>query len=122
MSTASIAAVVASTTAIQVQRAKTEACKEIIHSYKTDGVAVAEMKQYAECVRLIYPDELTSEQTAYIKIAIVLVFAGMAIGGWMFRREGIADFLRGTLTGFISALMGIFFLAVCAWAIRFLFT
>ena len=60
-----------------------------VKGYQNDAASEQEMRQYASCVQLLHPEPVSDPQaTLLLKAAIVLVFMGMGVGVWWFKRDG----------------------------------
>lgn len=76
----------------------------------TDAKATVEQRQaYAVCVDRVYPEPMTGGEVVVVKAAILVVFAGVAIGAWMnplsvgYQRETMDTIMGGVIGGLMAA-------------------
>src|SRR5690349_12978067 len=80
---------IASAAAVQAAQAQQQArhaeCLSIMHGYQDTAATTVEVRrQYAACVYDMYGDgvPLSAPDILLVKAAIVVILAGMSIGGW----------------------------------------
>ena len=126
MSSSAAIAIAASSNAAAaaaMQRAKKDECASIEKNYDGTNATVEQKQQYADCIELLYPKEMTESDIIGAKIFIAIGVIGFLFGGvWGIKEDGL---LSGAVFAFIAALALplvalIFYLAACA--VRFLFS
>lgn len=87
--------------------AREDACKVTLATYKPEGATVEEMRDYADCVRLIHPRDMVGNELIAVKVCILIVFACAAYGAFrppfMYGNPDIPDRAIGAL---MSAMIG----------------
>lgn len=84
MSTSTAIAVMANTQAAvaeaEAAQAKKIACNGLMSAYEPKTATVQQMRGYADCVNLVYPDQMSPEVVILLKCAVAVVLIGMVIG------------------------------------------
>jgi hypothetical protein len=132
MSVSATAAVVSAVAATQAATAARAAhiseCKAAMVGYQHDPATDAQMRQYTECVAIVYPATVERDETLRLlgKGAVILLFAGLIVGaiwGWRkpypftSRLEGSA---MSAAEGFLSVAAAILVIGLSWAGIRFL--
>ena len=112
-------AIASSTAAISANssaRARGTECKDIIASFDAKTSTIQEKQAYAECIKTIYPKEMTLEMAILLKIAIIFVFIMAVIPAYReYKRGGnITDIM---FEGLMSTFMAVVILLVMGLAI-----
>jgi hypothetical protein len=117
MAVASTAAAVAATAAIAARRAE---CAVTVNGYQHDKATTAEMRQYADCIDTLHPEQI--EPGIGTLVVCTVLLAGMVLGalheclcetfGGIFGRLGFGAF-KGLLGGVALLIVG--GLALLAW-------
>jgi hypothetical protein len=76
----------------QAAAAKKVACMKYVQGFQNDTANTAEMRQYASCVNTLHPEPLSDGATWVVKVAILIVFAGMIAGGIKGHTDSWGDF------------------------------
>lgn len=107
--------------AVDASIAQDAVCKMVLEKYNAQTAKVDSMKEYAECVQRIYPDEMSDEMTIAIKILICFAFAGAIRGLFMPAFDGLDRATNAVFVaiGFVAAPT---LIALIVYAIGFLFS
>jgi len=104
-----IAASSAASSAAQASLAARKAeCYAEMPAYKHEGATISDMRDYASCVRLIHGtgEPLEPWVIITIKVVIVMILAGAAIGAWRgFKDDGITGSLVFAAVGAMAGLL-----------------
>jgi hypothetical protein len=60
--------------------AKVTACKALMGQYDSHTATVQEVKDYGNCVQLVYPEPISGEGLLIAKVLIVCVLVGLVTG------------------------------------------
>lgn len=111
---------------VQAQQAKELArCNGVLQRYNPATASVVEMQDYAGCVVTVHGSgqPITGAEAVLVKIAILLVFVGMLVGGYFgWRADGWVGCLMFSLFGAAGAALGMFVLALIVAGVGFLFS
>ena len=104
--------------------AKETACKMQLVTYNAAGATIQQMKEYAGCVTLLYPNEVTSTELLVTKLAVLLLLIGTGLGIYFKydKRLGVESIVTGAFVGLIAALSMIMATGFLIAAVRFLFS
>ena len=91
----------------QSERAKKLACESLEQSFEPKTATIQQKQDYAECMRLLYPQEMSAGDVFALKIVLVIAFIGMGIGGAIGARDDVP-------TGFIFGLIGFLIAPIAA--------
>lgn len=83
--------------------ARRTACEAIELTFVNQGSDVAGRVQFANCVHLLHPDDLSSSSRLVLKILLVLFFALWAGSAVLFKRGDWNDWAESLIYGFITA-------------------
>jgi len=64
----------------QSHEAKVVACKAYLPTFNAQTATIAEARQYADCVSLVYPHQASGETVLLGKALIVCLLVGAAVG------------------------------------------
>lgn len=123
---ASAVAISASNSA-QISAQRRENCKLYVEGFDSKNAGVESQKHYAECVQLLNPDPMTSNEAFGMKVGIVVVLIAAVIGLVWGIKEGDspADTLMMSFLGLILGACiaaSIILVGVLAWSgIAFVF-
>ena len=105
------------------RQAKETACKGFVETFDSTKASIEAMREYADCVNILYPDAMTISDILYLKIFIVFCFVGGLYGVFHTYKEenypSIADYIMGFIIGVITALCGGVILVLLFGAIYF---
>jgi hypothetical protein len=104
-----------SVAAMQAREAQKLACNSFVHQYDAQAATDAQMQQYAECVNLLHPQDLSDGAVLLIKLTIVVTLAGGAYGYYRATKEPYTDStdrVMYTLAGLFMACLGGLFAAL----------
>ncbi len=101
-------------------RARRVACEGLVGNYDPKGASIELMREYADCIDLLYPDPLTPIEAQWIKYVLIACFIGGGLGSWYMAREGFGDwydypvgFVFGFLgTGAVLGILGLLLMAL----------
>jgi hypothetical protein len=124
---AGVAAANAAIAAEEARRAQIAACQAQMPVFNAQTASVEQMHDYADCVNLLYPQELSSGETVFVKILIVgafLAVLGGAVYGHLKRNSDdlIDNLWIGALVGAMIYGGGVLVLWLAIAGIRFLLT
>lgn len=91
-------------------------------AYEHETATTEQAQSYAECVRLIHPNEMTSGSVIAIKVIIVCAILGAAFGVWKGRQDFCTGWALGGFMGLIGGGLLPIAIAIAFMAITFLFT
>ena len=74
------ASIQAATANQQAHEAKVVACKAYLPTFNAQTATIAEARQYADCVSLVYPHQIASGDVFLFKLWIVCMFVATACG------------------------------------------
>ena len=117
------AAAAAASASASAARAKKATCNIKVDSFDSYKATIQEKKEYADCVKYLHPDPMSSDTAIVIKVAIIFVIGctifGFLRGAWKDGFEGSMVFgLRGLSCSALFVLLA--FLAVIG--IQFVFS
>jgi len=58
------------------------------------------MQEYADCVNVLYPQEVGADMTIVIKVLFVTALAGLISGAWYGHKDGFLDSVILGIVGF----------------------
>lgn len=104
-----VVAVAQSSVAMQMaNETRMAACKTAMPLYDAKTATVEQARDYAECVRLLYPTDLPSGMAVALKVAFVLALIAGGVGAW--RGDGCR------MNVFDRFMWGMFYAAFAAFA------
>lgn len=122
------AAVAASSAAVATanaanRKAQKAKCDLSMKDFRHEAATVIEQREYAACVRLVHPAEITGGEAIALKTAIVIVMLSAIVGaGLGFRSRGSFGPIEGLFLGLVGSGVACL-LAFAAWSgIGFLFS
>jgi len=105
-----IAIIAASTSAaasVAAQQAKETACKGFVETFDSTKASIEKIKEYADCVNLLYPGAMTSSDVLHLKLFIVFCFCGGLYGIFHTYKEeynpSAGDYFVGFGVGVLAA-------------------
>lgn len=107
---------------LEAARAKRIACEAMMPAYKHEGATLEQARQYAECVGVLYPAEMTDGQITAAKAVVALVLIGVVVGaikGWKDDGEAMTAVLFALMGG-VGVVIAIIFLGAFISALEFL--
>jgi hypothetical protein len=125
MSVSGAAAAISVMAAAEAHAARVQACTASMRGFANDGATVAEIRQYADCANVMFPQPWSDGAILATKLAIVLLFAGFIVGavhGWRKGYGGLGDAFFDGLGGLLVVIVGLLMVGLCAAGIRFLLT
>lgn len=126
MSTSIAIATAANTTALIAQQQQAAesakmACQAWMPNYTHSGATVEKMHAYAECVHRLDPQPTSPDGVIALKIAIVLLFAGMIVGAWR-NKDTYEGPIMGAFGGVVFVLIAELVLFLIGAGLIFLFS
>lgn len=119
---ATIATSQAAIASAEAHRAHVEWCKATMPNFDAKTATIAEMREYSGCVDALYPSELGADATIALKIMFVIALAGMTVGAWRERQNGLGDAAVMGLLGFLLAPCAVAFAGGVLYGIWWLLT
>lgn len=114
------AAAMAQASEARQQAHKLQCQLQTMPGFAEAGATVEQRQAYAECVDLIYPQELAGTEWLLVKIAIVLAAISAVAGAWIGGRQG-DDRTEMVVYGFYGAVLSAFsvgcLLFASGWAV-----
>jgi hypothetical protein len=104
-------------------RAKRIACEGLVGSYDPKTASVELMREYADCIDLLYPNPMTPVELGWLKLLLIACFIGGGIGSWWFGKDswdGIVGYIMGFFLGFVGTGVGLFILGLLLAALGFI--
>lgn len=102
----------------QAYEAEVRSCKALIGSYHAETATTSQMQEYARCVSLVYPNELSAGDITGLKIVLLIAFIGLGLGLWKAKNDswcdGLFDYAMFALIGFFALPIG---LGIIGWMI-----
>lgn len=99
-------------------------CKQTLYSFDPNGASVAAMQAYANCVDLIYPDEMSDPTRLFLKLTILTAILGAVFAFVWVKRNG-DDTITASFMTLFGAIVGGLVPSLCVgafWSIGFLFS
>ena len=121
---AGVASAQAAAASAAAHAARVAQCKTVLPNFNAQGATVSEMKEYAECVEMLYPTEIGADATIALKVLFVVALAGAAFAIWR-ERQGYTDLgmqVAAGVIGFIFAPLALGVVVGLALGIRWLFS
>jgi hypothetical protein len=100
VATSSAAVATANAANRKAQKAK---CEASMKDFRHEASTVIEQREYAACVRLVHPAEITGGEAIALKAAIVIVMLSTLVGTGLGFRSGSSS---GPIEGFFTGLVG----------------
>jgi hypothetical protein len=103
---AAISASQASLAAAAAHQAKVERCKAEIATFDSKTATIAQSQGYADCVRTVYPQELTGASLTAAKIVFVFALLCGIYGAYRSTKEGWHNWVDHTMFGALWFILG----------------
>lgn len=120
MSSTAIATSAIIISASAARDAKEAKCAALIDGYEHATATTEQQQEYADCIDMLHPDQITGTEVIAIKVVIVCALIGAAIGAFRgdYADERFVHALFGAIIGVLAPVL----MAAIIWAIHFLFT
>lgn len=96
---------------------KSELCGYVLNKYTPNTATVAEMKQYAECVDLKHPDNLSADYVIALKVIFLIAVISFFVGIIKEYKKGYNDIVMNIMYGFLCAIGVPLFLIIILYSI-----
>lgn len=116
---------IAITAANQASQAKKQVCRDAtIPNFNNTTATIEQRQQFADCVRLMHPDQMTGGEVLLAKIFIVAALIGVCLGIWAGKRDGHmspVDWIAYSMGGAFLVPVAIGFVGLLIYGILYLF-
>lgn len=99
---AGIAASQAAVAATEASRAHVERCKATMPNFDAKKASVSEMRDYSECVKTVYPAEMSGVDIMAAKVLFVIALVGMVVGVVRSKRDSWCGWVDHVMYGIIG--------------------
>ena len=108
----------------QAAEAKRIACESFVQGYAHNTATVHDRKQYAECIQLLQPVEVSGSAALLLKVCIVCGLLGGLYGAWREWKDSGDWILTGSIWFMATFAAGIapFLLALMAYVVVWVVT
>jgi len=87
MSMAAVSASMAAVATVEAQRAEEQKCVMVMKQFDSKNYTTAEVREYADCVDILYPDPIGPESVILFKVIFVIALISMIVGLVMNRKD-----------------------------------
>lgn len=96
----------ASTASALASKRSTEAkCNELVSGYEHTTATIEQRQEYADCIDMMHPSQLTGDEVIGLKIIIVCAFVGALVSYWK-GRDSSCGFSESAADAFFGAVFG----------------
>lgn len=100
-----------SAAAARAHQAQVTACQALTKDFHGDTATIEQRQSYAECVQVLYPQEMGADSVLFIKAMIVAAILGVIVGAFREVRAGYEPFgdalfggIKGVIVGPVSVI------------------
>lgn len=111
----------------QANRAEEVACQSLMSGYDAGAATVEQMRAYARCVDILYPQAMSSDSILFFKVCVIALVIGLVIGlvkgitggGTVMGRllDGLLLSMVGAAAGPLVVAVFVFIFKAVRWAV-----
>jgi len=121
MSTSTAIAIsTAQSSAVMAMAAEAErkACEVMISTFDPKGASVKALQMYSECIERIYPNDMSPESIAQMKVFILICFAGAVFGAVKgYQEDGVVMSIVSFIVAFLVTGVVAFIIGLALYAV-----